>query len=582
MPPPAGPRTDRRGSESAPTGPWSRRRRRTPALCRRRWGCRALERLLELAMARARAEQDGDIARAAGRATPVCRSRTRVLAQDPRDLVRHARAAHASRIARRDHAEHAVTRRGFDGWSIDGNRSSSVVGEVVRPRRASGRDLGEEVVDELRAAPAPRGSCARSTAADSRPAERLDEARRLLQHGDLGVAEAVDRLLAVADDEDRRLRRRGRALRPRTGPAARPAPTARGSCPGTRRRARGDSAPRAGSGSARTRPSGAAARAPARARRRSRGPIDRRASCGIARAPSPNIRRTPRASTTLRSRLNLKSRSSIGRAELEHRGAMTLSCRLRRIVGGLVRLDRRRSCAAYPPAGEKVQRDAVERGANLGVPARRAAGQPAQLPRQELVARMAGRAVGEKPLADRPGRRRAERAQRDRRHGGRRLGVRSGGPSGEEAIERRPRRPAGDRAATPALRACARCRAARTRARRPARCGPAASESAATDRAPLRSSRGTSVSSAMSKPGSRSASSGNSRSSDRQKASIVLIAISPRRSRSSTQRARSSSDARAAARSSGRMRSRISAAALRVKVIARMFAGSTRALSRLM
>ena len=55
-------------------------------------------------------------------------------------------------------------------------------------------------------------------------------------------------------------------------------------------------------------------------------------------------------------------------------------------------------------------------------------------------------------------------------------------------------------------------------------------------------SRGTSVSSAKSKPGSRSASSGNSRSSDRQNASIVLIAISPRRSRESIQRARSISD----------------------------------------
>ena len=45
-------------------------------------------------------------------------------------------------------------------------------------------------------------------------------------------------------------------------------------------------------------------------------------------------------------------------------------------------------------------------------------------------------------------------------------------------------------------------------------------------------SRGTSVSSARSKPGSTSASSGNSRSSDRQKASIVEIAMSPSRSRS--------------------------------------------------
>ena len=59
-------------------------------------------------------------------------------------------------------------------------------------------------------------------------------------------------------------------------------------------------------------------------------------------------------------------------------------------------------------------------------------------------------------------------------------------------------------------------------------------------------SRSTSVSSAMVKPGSRSASSGNSRSSDRQNASIVLIAMSPRRSRRSRQRAASISPVAAA------------------------------------
>ena len=50
-------------------------------------------------------------------------------------------------------------------------------------------------------------------------------------------------------------------------------------------------------------------------------------------------------------------------------------------------------------------------------------------------------------------------------------------------------------------------------------------------------SRGTSVSAAMSNPGSMSASSGNSRRSDRQNASIVEIAMSPRRPFSSRQRA---------------------------------------------
>ena len=92
--------------------------------------------------------------------------------------------------------------------------------------------------------------------------------------------------------------------------------------------------------------------------------------------------------------------------------------------------------------------------------------------------------------------------------------------------------------------------------------------------------RGTSVSSAIEKPGSRSASSGNSRSSERQKASMVLTAMSPVRSRSSRQRAAGISPRSAATRSDDRMRSRISVAALRVKVTARMWAGSTPAFSR--
>ena len=93
--------------------------------------------------------------------------------------------------------------------------------------------------------------------------------------------------------------------------------------------------------------------------------------------------------------------------------------------------------------------------------------------------------------------------------------------------------------------------------------------------------RGTCVSSAISKPGSRLASSGNSRSSDRQNASMVLMSTSPDRSRMSRQSCWSGPAASARFRSSLRMRPRISAAAFRVNVIARMFAGSTPRLSRL-
>ena len=40
--------------------------------------------------------------------------------------------------------------------------------------------------------------------------KRFNEARRVLQYCDFGVAKAVDRLLAIAHDEDRRLERVGR------------------------------------------------------------------------------------------------------------------------------------------------------------------------------------------------------------------------------------------------------------------------------------------------------------------------------------------------------------------------------------
>jgi len=63
---------------------------------------------------------------------------------------------------------------------------------------------------------------------------------------------------------------------------------------------------------------------------------------------------------------------------------------------------------------------------------------------------------------------------------------------------------------------------------------------------------------------------------------MVLIAMSSVRSRSSRQRAGAISPRAAASRSVAMIRSRISAAALRVKVIARMFDGSTPARSRLM
>ena len=73
---------------------------------------------------------------------------------------------------------------------------------------------------------------------------------------------------------------------------------------------------------------------------------------------------------------------------------------------------------------------------------------------------------------------------------------------------------------------------------------------------------------------------GTSRSSDRQKASIVVISISASRSVRSRHRDGAISPCAAAARRLPTIRSRISAAALRVKVMARMLAGLTEAFSQ--
>ena len=145
------------------------------------------------------------------------------------------------------------------------------------------------------------------------------------------------------------------------------------------------------------------------------------------------------------------------------------------------------------------------------------------------------------------------------------------------------------RAADTAVRRCSRWVTA-TRTRHGPSCASsmATSGSSCATALPVTSVRSTacrarcgiSVSSATAKPGSRSASRGNSRSSERQKASMVLIVISPSRSRSSRQRASPARERAASCFNSSTIRSRISAAACRVKVIASTFRGSTPARNR--
>ena len=87
--------------------------------------------------------------------------------------------------------------------------------------------------------------------------------------------------------------------------------------------------------------------------------------------------------------------------------------------------------------------------------------------------------------------------------------------------------------------------------------------------------RAISVSSAISNAGSTPASSGNSRRRPKQNASMVETWMSATRSVSARQRGRNDRSARARASRVASTRSRISAAALRVNVIARMWRGST-------
>ena len=125
-------------------------------------------------------------------------------------------AAHASG-GRQEHGPSGRASRRSGGAPSSGNRSCSSY------RNASGRSgtlsmSCAQVVDERRAAAAPIGSCARSSAGRRRPGRSISRCRAAsLQHRHVGIAEAVDRLLAVADDEDRRLER-ARCARPAPSP----------------------------------------------------------------------------------------------------------------------------------------------------------------------------------------------------------------------------------------------------------------------------------------------------------------------------------------------------------------------------
>ena len=180
-----------------------------------------------------------------------------------------------------------------------------------------------------------------------------------------------------------------------------------------------------------------------------------------------------------------------------------------------------------PPSGSAPRRGPAARGSARR---RRAASDPCEQPPQ-VRARAADSADGATGPSARnrsspPGTARSASLQRRRPPGGRRRRrqVRRARARGSDRA--RPRRRDGARAARPAPRASAQIPSCASTSAMSGSCFARPAKIRSDSSSDCSTSRGTSVSSAISKPGSRSASSGNSRSSDRQNASIVLIEMS--------------------------------------------------------
>ncbi len=177
-----------------------------------------LERGLELSMAIARAEQDGNVRRPCGPADARRSIANGRAADQAHDLVGHCFGGKA----------HGAADQQAERGLVDGRlgpASRVVVGDhrkrkpvlfsilerigrsAVLPRLRL--DGVEDVVDEPeqgRDRAEADGDCVPRIALFPQPAHEL---RRLIEQGDLGVAECVDRLLAIADDEDGRRQRIG-------------------------------------------------------------------------------------------------------------------------------------------------------------------------------------------------------------------------------------------------------------------------------------------------------------------------------------------------------------------------------------
>ena len=165
-----------------------------------------LQLAFELAMARARSEQDGDVARSRGARHARLPIAHGLVAKDPRDFLGDGGGA-GQRIIRGLNAEHHATGCSRAGHRRLGLRAierepiavveAKVIG-ATRRRPQLGADFVDERQQRRDGAKAPGD---RPLRAAPRP-QSFDVAACFLKQRDVRVAEAIDGLLAIADDED--------------------------------------------------------------------------------------------------------------------------------------------------------------------------------------------------------------------------------------------------------------------------------------------------------------------------------------------------------------------------------------------
>ena len=238
----------------------------------------------------------------AGRPTPVARSRTVAWPSEPDDLLGDAIGARRGRcVSPTIDAERRHRRPSCGRVAASGRRIGKPIAVGIPETRRGGpgalSTAAEHVVDE-RQNRRHRARKLTEIARRGSPSGRSagDERGRLVEHRHIGIAEAVDRLLAIADDEDRRrqrISRRAEALTPAPDQLRHELPLRPAGVLELVHQHVTDTALRGGTGSARTRPCPSAASPRARARRKNRA----------ARAPpacADTARARPRRSATRR------------------------------------------------------------------------------------------------------------------------------------------------------------------------------------------------------------------------------------------------------------------------------------------